>query len=138
MVNPHLFVYGTLMPSSPADYGRGKRERLVREARLLGPATMPGRLYDLGRYPGLVDGEEPTEIVHGEVVALLDPEASFPWLDAYEGILQGRHDASQYARLERTATLATGERLTANVYVYLWSLARARHLPDGRWAPAGC
>ena len=48
-----LFVYGTLMGSAASGYGRDMRERLHRESRSYGAATMQGRLYDLGSYPAV-------------------------------------------------------------------------------------
>ena len=40
-------------------------ERLRREARLVGEATIPGRLYKISWYPGVVASPEPGERVHG-------------------------------------------------------------------------
>ena len=60
--------------------------RLGREARLIGEASIEGRLYSLGRYPGLVEAADRESRVHGEVFALNSPAASLAWLDAYERI----------------------------------------------------
>ena len=73
----HLFVYGTLMSAAKSRLGRGERARLFREGRSLGAAFARGRLYDLGRYPGMTDPHGPRELVHGEVVRLDDPSRSF-------------------------------------------------------------
>jgi gamma-glutamylcyclotransferase (GGCT)/AIG2-like uncharacterized protein YtfP len=48
-MEPHLFVYGTLMSTASGAFGKAMRERLQREAQLVGPAAIQGRLYDLGR-----------------------------------------------------------------------------------------
>ncbi len=124
----HLFVYGTLMSAAKSRLGRGERARLFREGRSLGAAFARGRLYELGRYPGMTDPHGPRELVHGEVVRLDDPSRSFSWLDEYEGL--------EYTRVERRVWLASGDDLSAALYLYGGDLARARHLPDGRWATA--
>ena len=68
-MNPNLFVYGSLMSSSHHPMG----DRLRREARLLGDATIEGSLYRISWYPGLVAGGQSGERVHGEVYALATP-----------------------------------------------------------------
>jgi gamma-glutamylcyclotransferase (GGCT)/AIG2-like uncharacterized protein YtfP len=129
-MNPHLFVYGTLL--SRAGHPRGAQ--LGREARLLGEAAIQGcRLYGLGRYPGLVEAADAPGLVHGEVFALDSPSASLRWLDAYEGIVPGNPDRSDYQRVERLVELATGATLTAWVYLYRKDVQRFRPIPEGRW-----
>jgi gamma-glutamylcyclotransferase (GGCT)/AIG2-like uncharacterized protein YtfP len=126
----HLFVYGTLMPSSGHDNAR----RLARESRIVGPATIGGELYDLGRYPGLVlAGEQAGDIVHGVAVELLRPAATLPWLDAYEGVTAGNPPSDEYCRIETQAKLADGRPLTVMVYVLRARPAGARLIASGRW-----
>ena len=129
-MNPHIFVYGTLL--SGARHPKGAR--LGREARLIGEAIIQGcRLYSLGRYPGLVEAADAPGLVHGEVYALNNPAVSLKWLDAYEGIVPGRHDENQYERVKRTVRLVEGGELEAWVYLYLKGVAGLRPIPDGRW-----
>ena len=52
-----LFIYGTLMPGL-------RLEAEMQGAERLGLAQVPGRLVDVGRYPGLLHGEG---LVAGEV-----------------------------------------------------------------------
>jgi gamma-glutamylcyclotransferase (GGCT)/AIG2-like uncharacterized protein YtfP len=132
VTNPNLFVYGTLMSTA----GHPMAARLAREATLLGPASIQGRLYRIAWYPGVVDTPNAEERVHGELYALTDPVTSFAWLDAYEGLLAGRGD-NDYARLERPARpLATAE-VMAWVYLYQRDPDPLRLIADGRWtAPA--
>jgi gamma-glutamylcyclotransferase (GGCT)/AIG2-like uncharacterized protein YtfP len=133
MMQPYLFVYGTLMSTAKGALGRGMRERLQREARLLGPALTQGRLYDLGRYPAFVDSDGPADLVHGEVFALRDPSKSFAWLDRYEGIVPGNHGHNEYQRVERPVRLAGGQEISAWVYIYCKSVVGAPHIAAGRW-----
>jgi gamma-glutamylcyclotransferase (GGCT)/AIG2-like uncharacterized protein YtfP len=129
--NPHLFVYGTLLTGAHHPMG----ERLRREARLVGEASIGGRLYSLGRYPGLVEtaGEDQGEgeIVHGEVYVLNNPANALKWLDAYEGIRPG--SPAEYERVERAVQLASGVTLLAWVYLYRRSVGLRPPVPGGRW-----
>lgn len=131
--SPHIFVYGTLMSTAESTLGRAQRARLAREGRLIGAATMGGRLYDLGRYPGLVASDAPGHVVHGEVVALDNALKSLAWLDAYEQIVPGEHEHNQYARLLHPARLADGSVVEAWVYVYRHALTGKRLIREGRW-----
>jgi gamma-glutamylcyclotransferase (GGCT)/AIG2-like uncharacterized protein YtfP len=71
-----LFVYGTLRPMLAA----GEHARLVHDLEIVGAATVPGVLLDLGDYPGLVAG---AGLVHGDLLRVTDP-ATLAALDAYE------------------------------------------------------
>lgn len=46
----YLFLYGTLKPNEAAS----DVAEMVRTLRCIGSATVPGRLYDFGDYPGAV------------------------------------------------------------------------------------
>jgi gamma-glutamylcyclotransferase (GGCT)/AIG2-like uncharacterized protein YtfP len=129
-MNPYLFVYGSLMSAA----GHAMGTRLRAEARLVGPATMQGRLYRVGWYPGAVESAEPGQRMHGEVYALDDSAKSLAWLDDYEGIVPGDQQAGEYRRLERGVRLATGEELIAWVYLYQKDVAGLAPVPDGRWS----
>jgi gamma-glutamylcyclotransferase (GGCT)/AIG2-like uncharacterized protein YtfP len=130
-MNAHLFVYGSLLSGACHPMGA----RLRREARLMGPATIEGRLYSLGRYPGLIESPQGQYAVHGEVYALSSPAASLAWLDEYEGIVPGRPDKSPYERVERPVRLASGGTLIACVYLYRRSVQRRPEVPTGHWVP---
>ena len=130
-MNPHLFVYGTLLSAA----GHPMGDRLRREARLLGEASIEGQLFSLGKYPGLIEAAGTGTRVHGEVYALNAPAASFQWLDAYEGIVLGNHEQNDYRRIEKSARLASGENVAAWVYIYCKPVAASSLIPGGRWAP---
>ena len=130
-MNTHLFVYGTLLPAA----GHPMGARLRSEARLLGAATMPGRLYSLGRYPGMVEAAGADYLVHGELYALRMPAVTLKWLDAYEGIVPGKPERSAYERAERPVRLVSGETLDAWVYLYRKSVKARPEVPGGSWIP---
>jgi gamma-glutamylcyclotransferase (GGCT)/AIG2-like uncharacterized protein YtfP len=131
MANRHLFVYGTLL--SGARHAMG--ERLRCESSLVGGASIQGRLYSLGRYPGLVDSADAHDIVHGELYALNDPISALEWLDAYEGIRPGLGESNPYERVERPVRLASGATLTAWVYLYRKSVRMRPPVLGGHWIP---
>lgn len=128
-MNPHLFVYGTLMSHT----GTEKARALAAEADSLGAATIAGTLFRITWYPGLVEG---AGTVHGEVFRLRDPAASLVWLDAYEGIVPagGPGHRNEYERLERQVRLASGQEITAWVYLYRADVSGCPPVADGRWA----
>jgi gamma-glutamylcyclotransferase (GGCT)/AIG2-like uncharacterized protein YtfP len=130
-MNPNLFVYGSLLST----IGHPSGERLRREARLLGAASMPGQLYRVGWYPGLVEAAGDS-CVHGELYALADPAGSLAWLDDYESIVPGKEADNEYVRAERAVQLVSGERLTAWVYLYQWDITGRQLVADGRWVAA--
>lgn len=129
----HLFVYGTLVSNAIDPMGREPRARLSVESTLIGPASTLGRLFDLGRYPGLVDGFCDGATVHGEVVRLHDAAASLSWLDAYEGIEAPDTAGSEYRRVVRPVTLAGGTPLDAWLYLYVRLPLGLSRIVGGRW-----
>jgi len=129
-MNPHLFVYGTLLSGARHPMG----ERLRRAARLVGDASIAGQLYRIGHYPGLAETAAKGAIVHGEVYVLGNPASMLKWLDAYEGIRPG--GPGDYERVERMVHLASGAALSAWVYLYRRRLGPRRPIPGGRWLAA--
>ena len=140
----YLFVYGTLLSGDGGPTGTAQRARLAREARVIGTGSVEGRLYDLGRYPGLGVPAH-GETVHGEVLELPGAERTLRWLDVYEGIVPGRHchnvsglaperpNKVEYEREQRDVTLDDGRTVRAWVYMYRGALTDAKLIADGRW-----
>jgi gamma-glutamylcyclotransferase (GGCT)/AIG2-like uncharacterized protein YtfP len=93
---------------------------LAGRAELVGPATAPGRLFDLGPYPGAVP--DPEGAVCGELYRIGDLSL-WAALDSAEG--------PQYHR-DETPVRLTGERdVLAHVYWYAGPLGRAVPIPGG-------
>lgn len=127
-----LFAYGTLLSGDSGATGRAQRARLAGEGSLLESGSTEGRLYSLGRYPGLVlPGEGAT--VKGEVWELADAERSLKWLDAYEGIVPGDHPHNEYERCARDVVLANGSTVVAWVYVYRKPVSSEALITCGSW-----
>jgi gamma-glutamylcyclotransferase (GGCT)/AIG2-like uncharacterized protein YtfP len=124
-----LFIYGTLMIGS----GHAMAQRLARESRPLGRGTVPGRLYDLGAYPGAVEAEGAGARIHGQVVRLNHPERSLGWLDVYEGCGKNDPEPHAYRRILAPVRLTTGGEVDAWMYGYRGTLSAARLIRSGRY-----
>jgi gamma-glutamylcyclotransferase (GGCT)/AIG2-like uncharacterized protein YtfP len=88
-------------------------------ATFLGEGTVPGRLVDFGRYPGLIAGRGR---VRGELYRLHRAEL-LPVLDREEGY--------NFARGRTTVTLEGGRRAQAWIYRYRGPRGRAIPIPHG-------
>ncbi|MDE3167057.1 MAG: gamma-glutamylcyclotransferase [Acidobacteriota bacterium] len=118
--HPCLFVYGTLKSSFTNRYAR----RLRREARLLGQAHMPGRLYRIRWYPGMRPPREPADLVTGELYQLRQPVKTLAALDEWE---------QQYRRELHRATLENGQQSLAWVYMYRQPRPEDCRVVSGEW-----
>ncbi len=117
-----IAVYGLLRAGETgfAQFG------LAHAFRDAGPCMLTGELWDLGRYPGLVDGEGR---VLGELFEVIDPSV-MTRLDAFEDYWPGDPARSRYER--RKVQLIEPDR-QAWVYVWLLDLGAARRIESGDW-----
>ena len=118
----YLFVYGTLRSS----FGGPMHRALARQAEPVGPAWIPGRLYDAGRYPAAVAPAEPEDRVRGEIHALPPGRTAevLAELDRYEGYLPHAPDRSLFRRERVRAETETGQVFSAWVYLYIYTTGR--------------
>jgi gamma-glutamylcyclotransferase (GGCT)/AIG2-like uncharacterized protein YtfP len=92
----HLFVYGSLMSGfkSPA------YEYITRYFSLVSPATIRGKLYDMGDYPAAIPSNEEV-FIKGELYKIKsEPEFSYAMgqLDDYEGVTTEPGELQLYKR----------------------------------------
>ena len=59
---------------------------LRQHSQLVGRGHFPGRLYNLGLYPGAVYDSEASQAVYGEIYRMNNPDGLLLTLDHYEGI----------------------------------------------------
>jgi gamma-glutamylcyclotransferase (GGCT)/AIG2-like uncharacterized protein YtfP len=98
-----LFVYGTLRQ------GQTARSLVANQIKRCVKATAVGSIYAFPMGPALVDNNDGTGHVVGEVIWLTDLAATFGLLDAYEG--------QEFARVIKKVTLdETNEQVWAWVY----------------------
>jgi gamma-glutamylcyclotransferase (GGCT)/AIG2-like uncharacterized protein YtfP len=125
-----LFVYGTLLPERVAP----QLAPLVAGLARIGPGSVPGRLYDLGPYPGAVPEPAAEERIRGHVLAIPD-EAVLARLDAYEGDGPVGAASSGFVRETAVAILDDGASLECWIYAYRGDLSGARFVSGGDyWA----
>lgn len=104
-----VFTYGTLKDST-------RLRAMLKDVsrwRIVGPATVQGRLYDTGPYPAFGVSDDSADRVPGLLVKLESGDAALERLDEYEDVSQGL-----YARRRMPVRLDEGTTHDAWVYVY--------------------
>ena len=131
-----LFVYGTLRK----DVLNSKFHILAQQTpivRLVGRGRVPGRLFSLDGYPGLVPSGEPGRWVRGELYALEPPKelvGTLTRLDDYEGCGPNDPEPHEYERVVLDVTLESGANKSAWVYVYKGTTANRQEILSGDYA----
>ncbi len=123
---PHLFVYGTLRVGS----NHPKHEQLMQAANHVGSGHLPGLLYRVSWYPGLVETDQPGAAVLGDVFLLHDAKA-LDWLDEFEGYSKSELAGCEYRRVIREVMLESGAKLPCWVYIYQFDVARLVRIESG-------
>jgi gamma-glutamylcyclotransferase (GGCT)/AIG2-like uncharacterized protein YtfP len=124
----YLFVYGTLKARSRHPMAR----RLARSARHVCAAKIAGRLYNLGRYPGLKEPRSVDDWVQGDVYDLGENAATvLREMDAYESA--EAPTPTSYERMRATVTLEPGSTLAVWVYWYRGKVEEAQYIASGSY-----
>ena len=126
----HLFVYGTLSPQHAPPEIRAT----VRRLRPVGQASVRGRLYDLGEYPGAILSKNSRTVIRGEVFELPGDKSTLSSLDDYEGFEPNKQASSLFLRRAWPVTMDDGKRLQCWVYVYNGTMKDAQPLRSGRYS----
>jgi gamma-glutamylcyclotransferase (GGCT)/AIG2-like uncharacterized protein YtfP len=124
---PLLFVYGTLRRDSHHPMSR----LLALHADYLGAGQLNGRLYRLGRYPGAVISQHPSDWVRGDIYAMKVPQALLARMDRYEGLDIGRRRLGEYQRAIVAIRLDDGSIRQAWVYLYKPPIKRIKRMVTG-------
>ena len=114
-----LFIYGTLMPGL-------RLQAEMHGARFVSAAQVPGRLVDVGRFPGLLSGDGQ---ITGEVYEVDD--AHLARLDVVEGMVRGDPSASQYWREAVTVLSGPLQGQPVQTYVYNRPVDACAPIPHG-------
>ena len=96
---------------------------LETQAILVGTGTFQGKLYDLGRYPGVVRSHGNTDRVIGEIYRFSAPQRAFQILDEYEG--------HRFKRKRVTILQEDGKSITSWIYLYARSVTRRALIRSG-------
>ena len=124
-----LFCYGTLLP----EHAPLSVCRLLRKLRPLGPATVRGRLYDLGSYPGAVLDASSATRISGHIFALPAGGDVLHLLDDYEGFNAADPADSLFIRRACHAAMPDGNTRKCWIYLYNRRLGSARPIPGGKY-----
>lgn len=130
----NVFAYGSLMSTADVDVGRHERLQLAAAAKLLGPASIGGLLFDVGPYPAAVLTSTGREHIYGEVWQL--PRRCdwlFDVLDRYEGCAPDAPEPHAYER--RKVSVLRQDGATVSAWIYSWNrpLGHMPRIEGGRW-----
>ena len=127
-----FFVYGTLKVGCGNDVVVKQWLTGALQARVAGM-----ELFDLGRFPGMLKSQAPTDFVYGEYQEYSDMPAALARLDRLEGYREERCEKNFYQRVVVEVELAFGE--TVEAYTYLINDPKVRdrceRCEDGVWLP---
>lgn len=118
-----LFVYGTLRSG-----GCEAHSILAGRAPFAGLATVRGRLFDLGTYPGVILDPDSGSVT-GELYEISDPLLEA--LDEYEGCTDRTPQPHEYRRVLVETLRADGTAVTAWAYVLNRDPRHAREIESG-------
>ena len=110
----YLFVYGTLQ----TDFAPREIAQSLEALKLVGSATLPGLLYDLGEYPGAVLDPSSKETISGIVLQLPDNSRVLAEIDQYEEFDLRSPETSLFVRVLENVVLDSGRRLECWIYIY--------------------
>jgi gamma-glutamylcyclotransferase (GGCT)/AIG2-like uncharacterized protein YtfP len=126
----YLFIYGTLLP----EYAPNEIADTVRRLLYVGPASVQGRLYDLGEYPGVIlDASSQTKI-SGHLFMLPQDQSVLKTLDSYEGFKPEDLNKSLFVRRWATVNLDDGRAIQSWIYVYNQDPGAAPLVSSGDYA----
>ncbi len=127
----YLFLYGTLLPGDSTE----ESSRIVGRLKRVGSATVRGRLYDFGDYPGAVLDRTAKSSIKGELFELPnDDDSALKALDDYEEFNRTDRRNSLFVRTRTVARLQGGRQLNAWVYVYNRNPGSARQIASGDYS----
>lgn len=124
----YVFVYGTLM----RNFLNPVADELAAMSQFVATATVPGKLFDIGDYPGAVFNPTDTSHISGEVLLVVD-QRLWPLLDEYEGCTENDPMPHEYQRIVVDATLDTGATIKAKAYHYQWPTEKSVFIPNGNY-----
>jgi len=129
-MSEHLFLYGTLLPGDAT----GETSQIVGGLKRVGLATVRGRLYDFGDYPGAVLDRSAKTSIKGELFELPNDDSALDALDDYEEFNRTDQKNSLFVRTRTVARLHDGRRLDAWIYVYNRDPGTARLIASGDYS----
>lgn len=108
-------------------FGLHEKLGLTHRLTFVSTCALAGVLYDLGRFPGAVPGND---VIYGELFRLRSPQV-WAVLDRYEGYRAEDEKASLFVR--RQVVLRNPHEQTAWVYWYNGDPSGHPRVPSGNW-----
>jgi gamma-glutamylcyclotransferase (GGCT)/AIG2-like uncharacterized protein YtfP len=127
----YLFLYGTLIQANPPDK---EIARIVKRLHRVGTASVRGRLYDFGDFPGAVVDPSSNSFVRGELVELPDDENILQALDKYEEYDSANPRQSLFVRSIVDIKMADGHLIEGWIYAYNKNPGDAPLIRGGNYA----
>lgn len=127
MKSDYLFIYGTLLSA----LNHPMHDVLKRYAELSAEVTLQAKLFDLGRYPGVVLSDNQKNRVKGEIYKISDCGKLFKVLDRYEGCSDEFPEPHQYLRRVVPVQADDDTKIDAWVYLFNWNSTGHRHIDLG-------
>lgn len=127
---PHfIFVYGLLK----SKYENEAAQTVRKNCTLIGEGRMPGRLYNIGTYPGAVYIEDATTFVYGEIFEIQQNEENLiHYLDRFEGVGADFPEPNEYHKEIIPVQTEQGV-IQASCYLYNWNLERLELIKTGNY-----
>ena len=97
------------------------------------PARTPGRLVDLGEYPGLIPARRSGQWVRGEYTEFANLDSVLPRLDFAEEYEPDAEARSRYLRRSVPVVLDDGSERWAWAYIYNRPYDPRRIIKSGDW-----
>lgn len=127
----YLFLYGTLIQRDPPDK---EIARIVKSLHRVGAASVRGRLYDLGDFPGAIVDPSSNRFVRGELLELPDDDDILHALDKYEEFDSANPRKSLFVRSKVDIKMANGRLVEGWIYVYNKNPGDAPLIQGGNYA----
>lgn len=128
----YLFLYGTLLQGNSPDK---EIARIVKRLPRVGAASVRGRLYDFGDFPGAVVDPSSNSFVRGELVELPDDDNNIlQALDKYEEFDSANPQKSLFVRSKVDIKTADGRLIEGWIYVYNKNPGDAPLIRGGNYA----
>lgn len=125
----HIFVYGLLKSMYDNEPARFIREN----CSLIGEGYFPGKLIDIGTYPGAIYQKDSPTKVHGEVFRIDRNEIELvKYLDQFEGVGAQFEEPNEYVRKLIPIQMEENE-IDASCYLYNWPIEGKVIIESGRY-----
>lgn len=131
-----LFAYGTIL-DNPQD--AQVQAAITRYTDIIDAAFVPGRLYDLGGYPGgvplLTGKEQQSHWIYGQILEIIDSSRVFKVLDAYEDADLNHPKAGLYRREKIAVTPMNDPENPLTCFIYWINKVPpySHRIEDGNW-----